>query len=237
MLYLTYSLYVKEDTMTAQRQSSPSVRAATTADVPFLARTEFEASLAPFGRSFWDDLLSESGTDTVVFLEAVLREGASSWGAVEDFIVLEVEGTAAAACAVFAPDEHAALGPLNLDRLDRVAAALSWTAETAAAFRAAYQGIWSGGADFLKPQAELIVESVAVVPEFRGRGLGDALMLAAFDRARARGAANVGIMVIHGNDAAKALYEKHFEPYATFHAAYFDHAIPGLTKFRATLAD
>ena len=114
---------------------------------------------------------------------------------------------------------------------------MSWPAETAAAFGTAYQGIWSGGADFLKPQAELIVESVAVAPEFRGRGLGDALMLAAFDRARARGGASLGIMVIHGNDAAKALYEKHFEPYATFHAAYFDHAFPGLTKFRATLAE
>ncbi len=223
--------------MTARRHSSPSVRAATAADVPFLARTAFEASLPPFGRSFWDDLLKESGTDTVAFLEAVLREGASSWGAVEDFIILDVEGAPAAACAVFAPDEHAALGPLNLDRLDGVAAALSWTAETAAAFGAAYQGIWSGGADFLKPQAELIVESVAVAPAFRGRGLGDALMLAAFDRARARGAANLGIMVIHGNDAAKALYEKHFEPYATFHAAYFDHAFPGLTKFRANLVE
>ncbi|HIP78219.1 MAG TPA: GNAT family N-acetyltransferase [Kiloniellaceae bacterium] len=223
--------------MTAQRHSAPSVRAATLADLSFLARAEFEASLPPFGRSFWDDLLKESGTDTVAFLEAVLREGASSWGAVEDFIVLEVEGAPAAACAVFAPDERAAQGPLNLDGLERVAAALSWTAETTAAFRAAYQGIWSGGAEFLKPQAELIVESVAVAPGYRGRGLGDVLMKAAFHRARAKGAASLGIMVIHGNDAAKALYEKHFDPYTTFHAAYFDHAFPGLTKFRANLVE
>ncbi|WP_299398042.1 N-acetyltransferase [Pelagibius sp.] len=223
--------------MTAQPHSAPSIRAATAADVPFLARAEFEASLPPFGRSFWDDLLKESGTGTLEFLESKLREEAASWGAVEDFIVLEVEGTSAAACAVFAADEHAEQGPLNLDRLDRVAAALSWTAETAAAFRAAYQGIWSGGAEFLKPQAELIVESVAVAPEFRGRGLGHALMRAAFDKAQGKGAASLGIMVIHGNDAAKALYEKYFDPYTTFHAAYFDHAFPGLTKFRANLVE
>ncbi|WP_420349143.1 GNAT family N-acetyltransferase [Pelagibius sp.] len=223
--------------MTAQRRSDLSARAAVAADVPFLARTEFEASLPPFGRSFWDDLLQDSGSDTMLFLEAVLREGASSWGAVEDFIVFEVETTPAAACAVFAPDERAAQGPLNLDRLDRVAGALSWTSETTAAFRAAYQGIWSRGVDFLKPQAELIVESVAVAPGFRGQGLGDALMRAAFDKAREKGAASLGIMVIHGNNAAKALYEKHFEPYTTFHPAYFDHAFPGLTKFKASLAD
>lgn len=198
---------------------------------------EYEASLPPFSRSFWDDLLRDTDTDTLDFLEAMLREGASNWGGVEDFIILDVEGEPAATCAVFAPDRSVLEGPLNLRRLNRVSTALSWRSDVAADFRAAYKRVWDGGADFLEPQADLIVETVAVAPHFRGRGLGEALMQAAFDKARKRRAASVGIMVVHGNDAAKALYEKHFEPYVTFHAAYFDHTFPGLTKFRATLSD
>lgn len=62
-----------------------------------------------------------------------------------------------------------------------------------------------------------------------------ALMNAAFDRGRTLGAKSIGIMVIHGNDGAQALYEKHFEPYATFHPAYFQHEFPGVTKYRASL--
>lgn len=230
-------MYVKPCAIDMQQLESHSVRLAASADAPFLARMVFEASLSPFDRSFWDDLLKETGTGALDFLEAMLREGAANWGAIEDFIILEVDGTPAAACAVFAPDEQVLEGPLNLRKLDQVSNALSWRPDVAAAFHAAYQRVWDAGADFLKPQADVIIESVAVASDFRGRGLGDALMDAAFSRAREKRSASLGVMVVHGNDAAKALYEKYFEPYVTYHAAYFDHEFPGLTKFLASLSD
>ena len=220
-------------------QATPvtSARIATPADAAFLARMDYEASLPPFGVSFWNPPLEPTGTPVVAFLERMFLEDASNWGAIDDFIILEVDGKAAATCAVFRPPNDTALeGPLNLDKLGKVASGLGWTEDQRSAFLAGYQKDWSGDTSFMKPQAELIVETVAVAPEYRGHGLGDALMQAAFDRARALGAASLGVMVIHGNDAARALYEKHFEPYVTFHAAYFDNEFPGMTKFRAKLS-
>lgn len=220
-----------------QRQSRPGCRTANTADIPFLARMTREATLPPLGTSFWDSLLEGTGTETLTFLEAMFQNDASNWGNVADFIVLELEGEPVATCAVFVPGTTpGADAPLNLDRLDRVASSLSWSPETAEAFRQTFESTWGGEDEsFLKPQADLIIETLAVAPEHRGKGLGTALLHAAFDRGRAMGAKSIGIMVIHGNDAARTLYERHFEPFTTFHAAYFKHAIQGVTKYRTSL--
>lgn len=218
------------------KEQARAVRKATGEDVPFLARMGYEASLPPFEASFWDRLVEPTGTSTPVFLEAMFRLSASSWGNVEDFIILELDGQPVATCAVFRPEENlSSEGPFNLNRLPEIATALAWSNETAAAFRATYEDIWGIDTDFLKPQAETIIETVAVAPEYRSRGIGDTLIRAAFGRAREMGAASIGIMAINGNKPAQTLYEKHFEPYVTFHAAYFEHQIPGLTKYQASL--
>ena len=222
--------------MNMQAPVTPQIRAATPRDIPFLARMDVEASTPPFDRPLWDELLEGTGTPTQRFVETMFREQASNWGGVSDFLVLEVSGEPAAACAVFrprnAPDNP---GPLNLNRLEQIAWSLSWSAETMDRVRAAYAAVWAGDTAFMTPQAELIIETVAVAPGRRGSGLGRALMRAAFDRGRQLGAQSIGISVIHGNNRAQALYEKHFEPFVTYHAAYFDHQFPGLTKYRASL--
>lgn len=222
--------------MNMQHKIALTERAATADDIPFLAKMDVEASLPPLRASFWDEHLKDTGTDTLTFLEAMLREGASNWRNVADFIILESDGAPVATCAVFKPEPApGGDGPLNLEKLDQVASVLSWSEETKAIFRASYDMIWGGDGSFFKPQADLIIETVAVVPDQRGRGLGTALMKAAFARGRALGAASIGISVFHGNDGAQALYEKHFDPYASFWAAAFDHKFPGLTKYRAAL--
>ena len=205
-------------------------------DAPFIARMHYEASVPPFETSFWDQFVAPTGSDTVPFLEQMFRENASNYGNPEDFLVLEIDGEPAACCTVFRPaEEPPSEGPLNLDKLGTIAAALGWSDETEETFRIAYGKTFGGDTSFLKHQAEVIIETVAVVPAFRGHGLGHALMKAAFERGREMGAASIGIMVIDGNDAARRLYERYFEPYATFHGAYFDHTFPGLRKYRATL--
>lgn len=206
------------------------------ADIPFLARIEEEASTPPFEQSLWTELLEPSGTPVRDFLAAMFAADASQWGRVEDFVLLEVAERPAAACALFRPcQKPGSEGPLDLSRLPEIASLLSWDEKTLKTFRRSYEKAWSGNLDFLCPQAEMIVETVAVLPEFRGRGLGHALMRAAFETARAKGARSLGIMVIHGNDTAKRLYETYFQPYITFHQTYFEDRFPGLTKFRADL--
>lgn len=213
-----------------------TIRPATWQDVPFLARMDLEASRVPFKQSFWEELLEPVGTPPPRFLETVLRCGASQWGQIEDFLVIERSGQPVATCAVFRPSGMLGTdSPFNIGKLPEIAEVLRWDAATSRDFKQAYAKVWGGDNAFLKPQAEMIVETVAVSPEHRGSGLGHSLMRAAFECAREAGAASLGIMVIHGNKPAQSLYEKYFEPFATFHPAFFDYTFPGLTKYRANL--
>ena len=238
MSYLAYASYVKEKPMNMQPQHLTKVRAATRGDIPFLSQMDIEASSQPFGTPYWAELLDGTGTPPAAFVAAMLCEGASNWGNVDDFLILELDGVPAATCCVFLPSLTAvANGPLALGKLADIGWSLGWNAKQTERVRTKYLEAFANEAEFLKPQAEAIVETVAVAPEYRGKGLGTALMHAAFRRGRSLGATNIGIMVIHGNDTAQALYEKHFEPYTTFHAAYFDNDFPGLTKYRALLTN
>lgn len=133
--------------------------------------------------------------------------------------MLEVDGRPAAACAVFdARFEPCDRRTVNLERLPEIARLLGWDAQTAEAFQAHYEALW-GPPDpiFLQPQAPAIIESVGVLPGFRGLGLGDRLMQEAKAEAKRRGHEAIGVMAIHGNDRAHALYQRHFERYATYY--------------------
>jgi len=213
------------------------VRPSTASDLEAIVQFDYQSSVPPFERSFYEELLVGTDSETLAFLEAVFRCGANRWGGVDDFVVLEVNGAIAAGCAVFLTDAATARkGPFDLDRLPEISRQLGWSDAQAGAFVAAYDRMFLSHADFLVPQADAIVESVAVFPEFRGRGLGRRLVEAAQERARQLGARTVGIMAIHGNDAALRLYEQYFQPYISYHAEYFDREFPGITKFRAALA-
>ncbi|TAD87693.1 MAG: GNAT family N-acetyltransferase [Alphaproteobacteria bacterium] len=221
-----------------ERASPPITRwGAPHADIPFLAEIEEIASKPPFEYSMWDALVAPFGVTPRAFLEAMLAANAANWGAVEDFLVLEVEGRPVAACAVFdAPLEPCDRRPVKLERLPEVGRLLGWDTETTNGFRDHYNTLW-GAPDpiFLQPQAPVLIESVGVLDGFRGRGLGERLMLEAKATAKERGYDTIGIMVIHGNDRAQQLYERHFERWASFYPAVFDHKFPGLTKYRAKL--
>jgi GNAT superfamily N-acetyltransferase len=213
-----------------------TVRKATPQDVPVLARIEYEASLPPHNHCFWEDLLVPTGTPVLEFLETMFKLGASNWGNVSDFILLEQAGNIVAGCAIYNPtgtanDAH----PLRLDKLPDIAQHLGWSQEAMHKFETTYQALSDGLTDFLKSQADAIIETVAVLPEFRGQGLGKTLIQAALQEAKARGASSAGIMVLHGNDNAKALYEKFFEPYITFHSAFFKGEFPAVTKYKTNL--
>ena len=221
-----------------KEQILPAViaRRANSDDISLLARVDYEASIPPFRRSIWDELLEPVHTQPLRFLEAMFRNQASRWGEVEDFLILERDGVAAAASAVFSPGSgESAQHPHSLERLPAVAEALRWTSEQQERFANKYVAMWAGDDSFLAPQAEMIIEAVAVLPGHRGQGLGAALMEAAFDEARRQGARSLGVMVIHGNTAAQRLYERFFEPYATFYPAFFQDEFPGITKYRAAL--
>lgn len=214
-----------------------TTRKATIADIPFLARIEYEASLPPLNHCFWEDILEGTGTTALEFIEAELRADASNWGAVEDFLVLQEEGVPVAAAAGYVPNQEDYC-PLRLSRLEAIAQALNWSEATAQTFHDRYFELWGGNLQpfFLTPQASWIIENVAVLPEARGRGLGKALLRALLEEGKSQNHEFAGIMVINGNETARRTYESvGFKPYQTFHADYFVEQFglefPGVTKF------
>ena len=218
-------------------QARLSTRKATIADIPFLARIEYEASLPPLNQCFWEGILQGTRTGALQFIEAMLRAGASNWGNVTDFLILEEQGKPVAAAAGYAPNSEDYC-PLRLSSLGRIAQDLNWSKEIATAFRDRYEQFWGGDCRpiFLTPLAPWIIENVAVLPEARGRGLGKVLLRALLEEGRSQQHAHAGIMVINGNDVARHTYESiGFKPYQTFHAEYFSDQFnlefPGITKF------
>lgn len=218
-------------------QTALRTRKATIADIPFLARIEYEASLPPLNQCFWEEILQGTRTNVLQFIEAELRAGASNWGNVTDFLILEEQGKPVAAAAGYTPNLEDYC-PLRLSHLDTIAQDLSWSKDIATDFRERYMQLWGGDLRpfFLTPHAPWIIENVAVLPEARGRGLGKVLLRALLEEGRSQQHSHVGIMVINGNDVASRTYESiGFKPYQTFHAEYFNQQFklefPGITKF------
>lgn len=221
---------------------SLTTRKATSADIPFLAQIEYEASLPPLDHCFWEDLLEGTGTTALEFIEAELHTGASNWGTVHDFLVLEEQGQPVAAAAGYVPNPTDYC-PLRLSHLEAIAQTLNWSSTTTSLFHDRYLGLFAGNLQpiFLAPQASWIIENVAVLPAARGRGLGKVLLKAVLEEGRSQGHSHAGIMVINGNDRARRAYESvGFKPYQTFYADYFltqfNIEFPGVTKFGLSLA-
>jgi ribosomal protein S18 acetylase RimI-like enzyme len=213
------------------------VRKAAIADIPFLTQIQYESTLPPMNQCFWDETLQDTGTESFRFIEAILKTDASSWGRATDFLILEENSQPVAAAAGFTPNSKD-YRPLRLTHLDEIAQELSWSKQTAAKFRDRYDQLWGSDPQpaYLKPQAPWIIESVAVIPTARGRGLGKVLVKALLEEGRSRGCSHAGIMVINGNDPARRTYESvGFKLYQAFGSEYFDDQFVGVTKFRLCL--
>jgi GNAT superfamily N-acetyltransferase len=212
-------------------------RKATIADLSFVARMAYEASLPPLNHCFWDDLLPGTETDGLTFITAMLRVGASNWGNVEDFVILEEQGYPVAAAAGYCPDA-VDYRPLKLAALPALAQDLGWSPETLHLFRDRYEQFWQFDLQplCLQPQATWIIENVAVMPTARGRGLGKVLIQALLAEGKARHHSHAGIMIINGNEAAQRTYESvGFKLYQAFYADYFSDEFVGIIKFRCRL--
>lgn len=76
------------------------------------------------------------------------------------------------------------------------------------------------GYSTFKAQALMNIHDIAVLPHWRGQGVGQALLTAAEDLARARGCCKLTLEVLTGNQPALASYLKFgFAPYALDPAA------------------
>lgn len=214
-----------------------NIRRAATADIPFMAKVHYEASLPPLNHCVWADILTGLNTDTMTFLEAFYRVNACAWGSIADGWILEEHSQPVAAATGYTPNQPD-YRLIKSSSLNALAAALGWTEAALQQFWQQYEALWGKDPQdmSLKPQADWIVEFVAVMPEARGRGLVKPLLNAVLEAGRQQGYTHAGIMVVNGNEPAQRVYESlGFKPYVTFAADYYDDRFPGITRLRLKL--
>ena len=152
----------------------------------------------------WDFMLDAEESEVLRYLECLASTQEPHWAHYSVFLVAEVDGTPAAALSGYFDEE------LGIPALQKgTAEADPRYGRTAADAAAGVQRI--APIFRVMPRHEpgtWLVESVATRPDYRRRGLVDALLAEILERGRERRASQAGIGVMIGNDRAQRAYEK-----------------------------
>jgi ribosomal protein S18 acetylase RimI-like enzyme len=186
------------------KSMSVKIRRSKADDADFLARVMMLASRGHLQRGVWDLIAGGSEQNCLDYLRRLALAEPVSLCHYSSFIVAEQDGHAAAALCGF--DPRAGGWQVLGDAMQNVQRQLRWTPadEKASADRTA--PIWHCTFDTL--DGAWVIESVATLPEFRRRGLVDALMAEILGTGRAHGHGIAQLTILIGNVAAQRAYEK-----------------------------
>jgi len=180
------------------------IRRATFDDAEFLAWVTFSASRAHLPRGLWDLIIGADEAGCLDYLRRLAIAEPRSLYHYESFLVAEADGQRAAAlCGFETRDAWSIVG----EAMATVQRDLGWTEADAAASLQSVAPMWTAcmppdiGADFA-------IESVATRPEYRRRGLINALIDEVLRDAIRRGCKLAQITTYLGNAAAVSAYEK-----------------------------
>jgi ribosomal protein S18 acetylase RimI-like enzyme len=180
-----------------------TIRRARIDDAKFIARTILAAQRGHVPRGWFDIALDWPEPRCLAFVERIATAQTQSWWHASQFILAEVDGEPAAAlCAM------PAAGTVSAGRsaITEVAERLGLSAsETAAIFR---RGAYAAGCWVQGGEADWLIEHVATLPMYRGRGLVQALIDHALLAGQSAGFARASISFLIGNEAAQRCYEK-----------------------------
>jgi ribosomal protein S18 acetylase RimI-like enzyme len=182
----------------------PKIRRATRDDAGFLAWVMLASSRSHVSRGIWDLIIGGDDAVCLDYLKRLALADPPSLCHYESFLVAEMDGRPAAALSVSKPADG---GWRKVsEAMANVQRELEWTEADVAASRQRMAPAW---ACFLPEAGEdWFIEFVATLPEYRRRGLVDALMREAIQQGVARGSKLAQITILQGNDAAQAAYEK-----------------------------
>lgn len=184
-------------------RSSPTIRCASPRDSEFIARTILSAQRGQQPRGWFDITLGWPEPEVLAFVERIACARTRSWWHASHFFIAEVDGDAAAAlCALPAAGTSAAAQKAFAEVARD--SALEASELSAIVQRSGYsENCWVQGGE-----GDWMVEHVAVLPSYRGRGLMQALIDHALDAGRAAGYRQASISFLIGNDAAERCYAK-----------------------------
>jgi ribosomal protein S18 acetylase RimI-like enzyme len=180
--------------------SLPTIRPARAEDAGFIARNILAAQRGPRPRGWFDFALDLPEPECLAFMERLATARSRSWWHTSQFIVAEVEGEPAAAlCALPAAGTRAAARSAIEEVADQTGLDASEISR-----RGAYAaGCWVQGRD-----GDWLLEHVATLSAYRGRGLVQALLDHALGAGRAAGFARASISFLIGNTPAERCYAK-----------------------------
>jgi ribosomal protein S18 acetylase RimI-like enzyme len=168
----------------------------------FIAWVILTAFRSHLEQGFWDFIRPGTDAQLLRYLEALTTSKATHWTHLSLFLVAEIAGEPAAALSGYFDEERG--GMALRDGMAEADVATGHQQDPAAIERAL---------TILKVAPEhvpgaWIIEDVATLPQYRRRGLVDALMREIMRRGRDKGATVSDIGVFIGNDSAQKAYEK-----------------------------
>ena len=187
----------------AAGRSQPAIHPARTDDASFIARNILASQRGPLSRGWFDIALGWDEPQCLAFVERLATAPTRSWWHVSQFIIAEVDGEPAASlCSLPAAGTHDAAAAAF-----REAAAASGLdhSELKAIYR---RGAYTDNCWIKGREGEWLIEHVATLPEYRGRGLVQALIAHAVEAGRAAGFKRASISFLIGNEAAERCYVK-----------------------------
>jgi GNAT superfamily N-acetyltransferase len=185
----------------AAGRSQPAIRPARTDDASFIARNILASQRGPLPRGWFDIALGWDEPQCLDFVERIATAREPSWWHVSQFIIAEVDGQPAASlCALPASGTRAAVRAAIQEVADEAGLDPS---EPAAIFR---RGAYAANCWVQGGEGDWLIEHVATLPEYRGRGLVQALIEHALQAGRAAGFKRASISFVIGNEAAERSY-------------------------------
>jgi ribosomal protein S18 acetylase RimI-like enzyme len=184
-------------------RSQAAIRPAQASDAGFIARNILASQRGPLPRGWFDVTLGWDEPQCVAFVERIATARVPSWWHVSHFIIAEIEGAPAASlCALPA----SGIGPAAKGAIEAAAAESGLGASDVAAIlrRGAYtRNCWVQG-----EEGDWLIEHVATVPDYRGRGLVQGLIDHALATGAQAGFTRASISFLIGNEAAERCYAK-----------------------------
>ena len=173
-------------------------------DAPFIAWVMQEAARSHLAIGIWDVVFPGPDEQRLKALEALNSTEIIHFGHWSRFLVAQVNGKNAAALSAYEPIRH---GKEKIGQaIAESFATMEKSNEELAEVPKLFASIRSLG--YVNHDGFWIIEWVATLPEFRGRGLINQLLLEVLEKGRTQGFKDAQIGYILGNVPAKNAYEK-----------------------------
>lgn len=178
------------------------IRPADRGDTHFLVWVIQEAARSHLEKGIMDLALPDD-EKRLAYLDAVSHAEARSFFRYQNFLVAEIDGRQVAALSAYEP--AIAIPQVELAEAE-IARKLGWSEQELQDMRDRLAIVMTCYPD--TPEDRWIVEWVATVPEFRGRGVVNQLLLEILDKGRERGFEKAQIGYLLGNTRAQRSYER-----------------------------